>query len=75
MKKTLKSIEVNQQKLKKLEEKIQELQMDKLALEKEIENDQRNALSLQMSENNLSFDEVMSLIKEYGQPQDEKIKE
>ena len=69
MKKTLKTIEANQQKVKKIDEKIQELQEEKSALVQEIENDQRKALSLQMSENNLSFDDVMALIKEYGQQQ------
>lgn len=69
MKKTLKTIEVNQQKVKKIDEKIQELQEEKSALVQEIENDQRKALALQMSENNLSFDDVMALIKEYGQQQ------
>jgi len=69
MKKTLKTIEANQQKVKKIDEKIQELQEEKSALVQEIENDQRKALALQMSENNLSFDDVMALIKEYGQQQ------
>jgi len=69
MKKTLKSIEANQQKVKKIDEKIQELQEEKSALVQEIENDQRKALALQMSENNLNFDDVMALIKEYGQQQ------
>ena len=69
MKKTLKTIEANQQKVKKIDEKIQELQEEKSALVQEIENDQRKALALQMSENNLSFDDVMELIKEYGQQQ------
>ena len=69
MKKTLKTIEANQQKVKKIDEKIQELQEEKSALVQEIENDQRKALALQMSENNISFDDVMALIKEYGQQQ------
>ncbi len=69
MKKTLKAIEINQQKVKKIDEKIQELQEEKSALVQEIENDQRKALALQMSENNISFDDVMALIKEYGQQQ------
>ena len=49
MKKTLKTIEANQQKVKKIDEKIQELQEEKSALVQEIENDQRKALALQMS--------------------------
>lgn len=69
MKKTLKAIEINQQKVKKIDEKIQELQEEKSALVQEIENDQRKALALQMSENNISFDDIMALIKEYGQQQ------